>query len=140
MKVRDISTPEPRCINPASTLMDAARTMKTLDVGMLPVCENDRLIGTITDRDIIVRAVAEGRNVAITTVREVMTPEIAYCFDDQNLSEAADVMERRQVRRLPVLNREKHLVGIVSIGDLAVRSHKEKMAGHVLERVCEPAE
>ena len=112
--------------------------MKAFDVGMLPVCENDRLIGTITDRDIVVRALAEGLNPSATTVREVMTPEIAYCFEDQTISEAAGVMEQRQVRRLPVLNREQHLVGIVSVGDLAVRTHKDKLAGHVLEKVCEP--
>ena len=113
--------------------------MKALDVGMLPVCEQDRLIGSITDRDIVIRALAEGLDPAVTRVREMMTPEVAYCFDDQSVTEAAELMEQKRVRRLPVLDRNQRLVGIVSLGDLAVRTHKDRMAGHVLERVCEPA-
>jgi CBS domain-containing protein len=113
--------------------------MKSLDVGMLPICENDRLVGTLTDRDITIRSVASGANPNTTTVRDAMTREIVYCFDDEDVEDAAEMMEQKQVRRLPVLSRSKRLVGIVSLGDLAVRTQREKLAGEVLERVSEPA-
>jgi CBS domain-containing protein len=107
-------------------------------MGMFPVCENDRLAGTITDRDIVIRAVAAGCNPDATPVREVMTKDLFYCFDDEDIVEAAQLMEERQIRRLPVLNRNKRLVGIVSLGDLAVRTHHDRLAGEVLESVSEP--
>jgi CBS domain-containing protein len=113
--------------------------MKSLDVGMLPICEKDRLVGTVTDRDITIRAVASGANPNTATVREAMTPDIVYCFDDEDVEDAAELMEQKQVRRLPVLSRDKRLVGILSLGDLAVRSQRDKLAGEVLERVSEPA-
>ena len=112
--------------------------MKSLDVGMLPVCDNDRLAGAITDRDIVIRAVATGCNPDATSVREVMTKELFYCFDDEDIVEAAQLMEERQIRRLPVLNRNKRLVGIVSLGDVAVRTRHEQLAGEVLESISEP--
>ena len=105
---------------------------------MLPVCDGDRLVGVITDRDITVRGVAQGCDPKTARVQEVMTPEVIYCFDDEDVKEAAKKMEEKQVRRLPVLNREKRLVGIVSLGDLAVRTGKEELAGEVLERVSKP--
>jgi CBS domain-containing protein len=92
----------------------------------------------ITDRDITVRGVAQGYDPKTARVQEVMTPEVIYCFDDEDVKEAAKKMEEKKVRRLPVLNREKRLVGIVSLGDLAVRTGKEKLAGEVLERVSQP--
>jgi len=128
----------PQCVGPEAGLVEAARKMRSLDVGMLPVCENDRLIGSVTDRDITVRAIAEGFDPRATKVRAVMTPGIVYCFEDQDAKEAAQLMEEKQIRRLPVLNREKRLVGIISLGDLAVRTGREKLAGEVLERVSEP--
>ena len=112
--------------------------MKALDVGMLPICENERLIGTITDRDITIRAVAEGFDPKTTRVKQAMSREIIYCFDDQNIEEAAETMERSQIRRLPVLDRTKHLVGIVSLGDLASRTTEADLVGRVLARVSEP--
>jgi len=112
--------------------------MKALDVGMLPVCENDRLSGTITDRDIVIRVIAAGLNPGTVTVREAMTREMIYCFDDEDVAEAAHLMEHKQVRRLPVMNRDKRLVGIVSLGDLAVRTHRERLVGEVLEGISEP--
>ena len=139
MKVTEILTPNPQCITPETSLTLAARKMKALNVGMLPVCEKDRLVGTVTDRDITIRAVAAGANPNTTTVREVMTDNIAYCFDDEEVEEAAELMEQRQIRRLPVMNRDKRLVGIVSLGDMAVRTHRERLAGEILERVSEPA-
>jgi CBS domain-containing protein len=138
MKVCDILTPNPECVAPETPLTVAARRMKALNVGMLPICEKDRLIGMITDRDMIVRAVALGANPNTTPVREVMTPEVFYCYEDDDIQEAAELMERRQIRRLPVLSSEKRLVGIVSLGDLAVRTHREQLAGEVLQRVSLP--
>jgi CBS domain-containing protein len=113
--------------------------MRSLDVGVLPVCDGDRLVGMLTDRDLTIRAVAEGRDPKITTVEEVMTPEVAYCFEDQDIEEAERVMEKHQIRRLPVLNREKRLVGIVSLGDFATKDD-ETRAGETLERVSEPSQ
>ena len=139
MKINEIITPAPEVIRPDALLIDAAQKMKSLDVGMLPVCDGERLVGVITDRDITVRGVALGRDPQTTRVDLVMTPQIIYCFDDEDVKDVAKTMEEKQVRRLPVLNRAKRLVGIVSLGDLAVRTGKEKLAGEVLERVSEPA-
>ncbi len=138
MKIKDISTPAPRCISPDDSLVEAAAEMMALDIGWLPICENDRLIGTVTDRDITIRAVAEGFDPNITTVRQVMSRVVIYCFDDQDIWNAAQMMETNKIRRLPVLNRDKRLVGIVSLGDLAVRAGAETMAGRILERISEP--
>ena len=138
MKVNEIITHDPQVIRPETDLIEAAQKMKSRDIGMLPVCDGDRLVGVITDRDITVRGVAQGCDPKTARVQEVMTPEVIYCFDDEDVKEAAKKMEEKQVRRLPVLNREKRLVGIVSLGDLAVRTGKEKLAGEVLERVSKP--
>lgn len=136
MQIKEIITPEPQCISPDATLVEAAEDMKSLDVGILPICENDRLIGTVTHRDIILRAIAVGRNPRITKVREVMSSKIIYCFDDQNVEDAAGMMEKNQVRRLPVLDHDKRLVGIISIGDLAARAHQDELAGRTLAAVA----
>src|SRR5439155_16215688 len=103
--------------NPQDTLNQAASMMKKLDSGVLPVGENDKLVGMLTDRDIAIRAVAEGKG-PDTKVREVMSAEVRYCFDDEDVAHVAENMAELQVRRLPVVNREKRLVGIVSLGDL----------------------
>ena len=138
MKVNEIITHDPEVIRPETALIEAAQKMKSMDIGMLPVCDGDRLVGVITDRDIAVRGVAQGYDPKTARVQEVMTPKVIYCFDDEDVKDVAKKMEEKQVRRLPVLNREKRLVGIVSLGDLAVRTGKEKLAAEVLERVSEP--
>jgi len=138
MKINEIITHDPEVIRPGTALIEAAQKMKSLDIGMLPVCDGDRLVGVITDRDITVRGVAQGCDPKTAHVQEVMTPEVIYCFDDEDVKDVAKKMEEKKVRRLPVLNREKRLVGIVSLGDLAVRTGKEKLAGEVLERVSGP--
>ena len=139
MKISEILTPTPQCITPESTVTMAAERMKLLNVGMLPICDRDRLVGSITDRDITIRSTSQGANPNTTLVGDVMTKDIVYCFEDEDIEKAAEQMEERQIRRLPVLNRDKRLVGILSLGDLAVRTHREKLAGEVLERVSEPA-
>jgi CBS domain-containing protein len=120
MKIAELMTPDVEVIRPDDTLNTAAKMMADLDAGILPVGENDRLVGMITDRDITVRAVAEGRDPEKTTVRETMSDQVRYCFDDENPQEVAQKMGAWQVRRLPVLNRNKRLVGIVSLGDLVI--------------------
>jgi CBS domain-containing protein len=141
MQLKDIMTPKPECIRPDDTLQNAAARMRDLDVGPLPVCgDDDRLAGMITDRDLVVRAVAEGKDPRTTTVREAMTEEIIYCFEDQDVQEAARTMQERQVRRLLVMNRDKRLVGIVSLGDLATESGDARKSGEVLQDVSEPSQ
>lgn len=139
MQLSEIMTPNVKVVQPDSTLREAAHEMRQQDVGMLPVCDGDRLVGTVTDRDIVVRAVAEGRDLDELDVSQVMTPEVLYCFDDQEIEDAATVMNDHQVRRLPILNRDMHLVGIVSLGDVSVRTGENQLAGETLEGVSEPS-
>ena len=121
MNVREVMTPDVVIASPEDTLQRAAEMMIDIDAGVLPVGENDRLVGILTDRDITVRAVAAGKEPTECKVREVMSPEIRYIYDDESIEDAARNMTELQVRRLPVLNREKRLVGIVSLGDLALK-------------------
>ncbi|HEX2861991.1 MAG TPA: CBS domain-containing protein [Lacunisphaera sp.] len=137
MKVRDVMTPHARCIGPDSTLVEAAEQMGELDVGSLPICSNDRLAGIVTDRDLALRGITGERDARTTRVREVMSPGIVYVFDDQDVEEAARLMEVKQIRRLPVLNREKRLVGIVSLGDLAVDAGMA-LSGEALREISRP--
>jgi len=140
MQVNEVMTRGVECIRPNDSIAHAAERMKELDVGALPVCgDGDRLVGMITDRDITVRATAGCCGPSDTCVRDVMTPNIIYVFEDQDVSEAAQLMEENQIRRLVVLNRDKRLVGIVSLGDLAVKVHDDHLSGEALEQVSEPA-
>jgi CBS domain-containing protein len=140
MQIRDIMTRRVEVVHPDATIEEAAEKMKRLDVGPLPVCDGERLLGMVTDRDITVRATSEGRDPKNTRVRDVMTEEVFYCFDDQSVDEAAEIMRRAQIRRLPIVNRDKRLVGIVSLGDLAVQTGDQELSGEVLEDVSEPAQ
>ena len=136
MRVSEIMTRDVRVVRPNQTIQDAARTMLDIDAGVLPVGENDRLVGMITDRDIAVRAVAQGRNPG-TPVREVMSGEVKYCFEDEDTDDVARNMGDQQVRRLPVVDREKRLVGILSLGDIAVE-RGERSAGEALGGISQP--
>lgn len=118
-QIKDVMTPQCQWIAPDKTANDAAKIMKEQDFGFLPVGENDRLIGMVTDRDIVMRTLAEARDPQATQVRDIMTPKTYYCYDDQNVEDVCNNMGEIQVRRLPVVNRDKRLVGIVSLGDLA---------------------
>lgn len=140
MQIRDIETQQPKVVNPQCTLIEAAQMMKQLDVGALPVCDGERLVGIITDRDITVRGLAQGCNPHLTRVQQIMTRQIIYCREDQDVKEVAQLMEHKQIRRVPVLDDNKRLVGIISLGDLAVRTHNEPLAGEVLERISEKPE
>lgn len=139
MLIREVMTEEAECTRPDATLMEAARRMRELDVGSLPVCDGDRLKGIVTDRDIVLRSVAEGHHPSETRVRDAMTEELFYAFDDQDVDELTKIMKQKQIRRVPILNREKRLVGIVSLGDLAVETDNSGQAGEALEEISEPA-
>jgi len=141
MQVREVMSRGVECVRPEDSLSTAASRMKELDVGALPVCgDNDRLVGMITDRDITVRGTAGGCDPTATRVQDVMTPDVVYCFEDDLLDAAVRKMEENQIRRLVVLNRDRRLVGIVSLGDLAVKGGEEELSHEALEGVSEPAQ
>lgn len=118
-QIKDVMSPNFKWMAPDSPVSQVAQEMRDMDCGFMPLAENDRMIGMITDRDITIRAVAEGKNPADVTARDIMTPKTYYCYDDQDVEEVCNNMGEIQVRRLPVVNRDKRLVGIVSMGDLA---------------------
>ena len=133
MKTSKCMTRDVQLVSPTQTIRDAARMMAELDAGALPVQQDDRLVGMITDRDIAVRAVAQGKSPE-TPVRDVMSPELLYCFDDQEIEDVARNMGEVKVRRLPVVNRDKRLVGIVSIGDLALKE-EQTLTGSAVAKI-----
>lgn len=138
MRVREIMSTAVDLIDPSTTVAEAAQIMSEDDVGALPIGENDRLVGMLTDRDIVLRGIAAGKDVRSATAREVMSPGILYCFEDQDVEDAAKVMSAKQVRRLAVLNRDKRLVGMVSLGDISGASGR-LVAAETLEAVSRPA-
>ena len=119
MKAKEFMSFVVECISSDTPIEDAAQKMKSLDVGFLPVCKDDRLVGTLTDRDIVLRVIAERKNVKECKTHQVMTNDVFWCYEDQTANEIADYMAEKEVRRLLVLNREKRIVGVISIGDLA---------------------
>jgi len=137
MKVSECMTRNVRLADPGETIRKAAQMMIQLDAGALPVSENDRLVGMITDRDICVRAVAAGKS-PDTPIREVMSSDVCYCFDDQEVDDVATNMADIQVRRLPVVDRNKRLVGILSLGDIAQANNQDKPAVEALCGISEP--
>jgi CBS domain-containing protein len=137
MKVSDCMTHDVRIADPSETLQEAARMMADIDAGILPVGENDRLIGIITDRDIAIRAVGAGRS-PDTKVRDVMSQEIRYCYADDDVDDILHNMAEQQIRRLPVVDRGKRLVGIVSIGDLAGNG-EARASGEALCEIVRPS-
>jgi CBS domain-containing protein len=139
MQVKDIMTKGVEVVRPDATLQEAATKMRSLDIGPLPVCDGDKMIGMLTDRDITVRATAEGLDPKQTKVREVMSKEVIALQEDQDTKEAAEIMQTRQIRRLPIVSRDKRLVGMLSLGDLARHTEDPKLAGKTLEQVSEPS-
>ena len=139
MQLKDVMTRDVKVARPGDTLMDAAQKMRSLDVGPLPVTDGAKVVGVLTDRDITIRATAQGLDPKSAKVQQVMTPEVVFCYEDDDLEGAARLMSEHQLRRLIVLDRDSRLAGIVSLGDLAVDSGDEKMAGRVLNRVSTPA-
>jgi len=138
MKVNNVMTRHAESIPPDATLCEAAERMRSLDVGSLPVCDNDRLVGILTDRDITVRCVSDRHDPRTDRVRDAMTPKVFYCFEDQDITEVAEIMKDKQVRRLPVLDHDNRLCGIISLGDLAVTLGDERLVGEALECISVP--
>ncbi|HEY9217648.1 MAG TPA: CBS domain-containing protein [Phenylobacterium sp.] len=137
MRVSEAMSRDVEVARPQDSLQTVARRMAEIDVGALPVCDGQELQGMITDRDIVVRAIAEGRSFE-TPVSEVMTGEVEFAFADDDLDEAADKMASAQIRRLPVLDKDRRLVGILSLGDLTGKV-KDKTAGQTLQEISEPS-
>ena len=137
VKIQDMMTKSVRIASPSQPIREVARVMAEIDAGVLPVAQDDRLVGMITDRDIVVRAVAEGK-APETPVRDIMSPEVRYCFADQDLADVAANMGEIKVRRLPVMDRNKRLVGIVSLGDVALADSRGQASGAALSAVSVP--
>lgn len=136
-KLKDVMSRAVQVISPDATIMEAAGQMQRGNFGMMPVGENDRMIGAISDRDIAMRAVAVGKD-AHTKVREIMSSQIFWAYEDDSLDDAAELMGEKQIRRLPVLNADKRLVGIVALGDLVVEGLDVEAAGEALTEISKP--
>ncbi len=137
-KIRDVMTADPRTIEPTTPLVEAARLMRDEDVGPLPIVEGGRLVGMLTDRDIVVRAIADGRDPQSTTAGDVASQQVVTIDPEQDLGEALRLMAQHQVRRLPVVENGQ-LVGYLAIGDLAVDSGRDQLVGDALEKISEPS-
>ncbi|HYR41778.1 MAG TPA: CBS domain-containing protein [Terriglobia bacterium] len=137
MKVREIMTTNVECVAPDTGVLELAGKMKTLDIGFIPICENDRLAGTVTDRDIVIRGIAGGKNISTSKANDIMTKDIFWCFDDEDVKDVARRMSEKEVRRMLILNREKRLVGVVSIGDIS--RVEEKESGKALKNITDAA-
>ena len=139
LQIKDVMTPQAEVISPDATAEEAASLMKTLDIGVLPVCDEEGLVGILTDRDLVMRVLAVTRDPKAMLVGEAMTPSVVYCFEDDEVEHAATIMAGQQIRRLPVLDRNRKLVGIVSVGDIAVHTQDRQLTGKVLENVSQPS-
>ena len=137
MLVKDCMTKNVVLGNPNITLREAAQKMRDGDFGILPIAENDRLVGMLSDRDIAVRAVAEGKDPKQAVVRDFMSKDVYYCFDDQTDEDVMSNLGQKQIRRLPVLNRQKRLVGILSLGDLALKNAPAIKMEETLNHICQ---
>lgn len=138
MKLSEIMTTEVEMVQPDDTLQLAARKMRDRDIGFLPVCDGGTLMGVLSDRDLAIRALAEGMDTTVMLSRDLMTTPAIHGYEDQDITEAAKIMEANQIRRLVILSRQdERLVGIVSLGDIA-RNTSPKLSGEVLQRVSEP--
>jgi CBS domain-containing protein len=137
MLVRDAMTADAAWVSVERTVKEAAQLMRKMEIGCMPVMEGDRLVGLVTDRDITCRVVAEGRNPDEVRVRAIMTAEPVCCFEDQSLDEAVDLMEANGIRRLPVLNRNKQISGLLSVDDIA-RHAAYELTGRLMHFLCMP--
>jgi len=137
-RISDIMTRHPEVLRPDATVFEAASAMRRLDVGVIPVCDGSRLQGMVTDRDIALRSTADGRDPHLTLVSDVMTNDVRWAYEDESVEHASDLMRQHQIRRLPIVDRDKRLVGIVSLGDLAVDTSDDRLSGSTLESVSKP--
>ncbi len=137
MTIRDVMTTEVKLVHPDTKINEAASVMRDFDIGSLPVVDGGKPMGMLTDRDIAIRVVAEGKDPKQVSVREALSEGLTFAYDDQTLEEAAQLMQEKQLRRLAILDRDKNLVGMVSMGDVAVKGDTQ-MAGKVTEEVSKP--
>jgi len=142
MKAQDIMSRNPACVTPDTPLVEAARLMKTENVGVVPVVETSgsrRLVGMLTDRDIAIRAVAEGRDGGSTSVGHVMTSDVRACAPDDSVSDVMDLMGREQVRRVPIVDERGSLVGIVAQADIVLEAKDDRKAEKTVEQISQPS-
>jgi CBS domain-containing protein len=138
MQVKDIMTRDVEIARRDTLLTDVAERMRDHDIGMLPVCDGDQLLGVVTDRDITVRATANKLHPELVRCQDVMTPNVVFCFEDQEVADAGTIMQDHKIRRLPVVNRQRRLVGIISIGDIALGTGDTKLVGVSVQEVSAP--
>ncbi|MES2937185.1 MAG: CBS domain-containing protein [Pseudomonadota bacterium] len=136
--IKDVMSRDVQVISPDATIAEAALRMRDGDFGMMPVGEADRMIGAISDRDIAVRAVAEGRD-GSAKVRDIMSQGIRWAYEDESIARAVELMGEHQIRRLPIVDRDKRLVGILALGDIAVKESEAKPAAEALSEISESA-
>ena len=134
MKVKDAMHKGVEWVEPTTTVLDLAKMMQKHDIGAIPIGENDKLIGMVTDRDIVCRGLTNGKDISKVTAREIMTPAIIWCHADEDLDDATRIMENKKVRRLPVIDKNKRMVGMLSLGDVS-HAGKSKISGEVLQAV-----
>jgi CBS domain-containing protein len=139
MKVSEIMSHNVECIESGASIKEAAEKMRSLDVGFLPVCEGDKITGTLTDRDITIRHVADGQNPYRVKVRDIMTPDALYCLEDEDVEVVARYMQEHEVRRVLIYDRDHELVGVVSLGDLSKVAGEECLVGETLKDIAEAA-
>jgi CBS domain-containing protein len=134
-KLSDIMSRDVQVIPPTGTIQEAAEMMRKLDVGSLPVCDGQKLVGVITDRDIAIRSTAQGQDPKTARINDVMSAEVAWCFEDTQAEEAARTMRDKEIRRIPIVDRDKKLVGIVALADLAKSSSSDETKAEGLQGV-----
>lgn len=136
-QIKDVMSHDVKTLSPEAAIKDAARQMRDGNFGLMPVGEHDRLVGTLSDRDIVIRAVAQGMD-ASTKVRDVMSTEVLWAYENDSVDKASQIMSDNQIRRLPIVNSDKRLVGIVALGDLAVDGADMMRAGQALSEISKP--
>ena len=139
MKIKDIMTQRVEFVDPTLTIGKAAEKMRDLNIGFLPVCENGNVIGILTDRDITIRSVPQGRDPRLTPVSEIMSQQVFSCYDEEDIEQAAQYMQEEEVRRLVILDRDERLAGVVSLGDIAKAIGEQRLAGETLGHIAEAA-
>lgn len=140
MQVKDIMTRKVETAGIDTPLSNAAEKMRTFNIGLLPVCDGDKLVGTISDRDITVRATANNLHPEQLRCQDIMTAEAVFCFEDQDVDEARQLMQANKIRRLPVVNRQHHLVGMIALSDIAIGTGDAKSAGIAIQEISLPDE
>ena len=136
-KVGDFMTRNPECVSEKDSIQDVARIMKDRDTGVVPVVDGKKVIGLVTDRDIVVRGLAEGKDLSSSKVTDLMTRDVRSVKEDSTVAEVLDLMSRSQVRRIPVVNQSDELVGIVSIGDISTETNQDNKVGRAMENISE---